>query len=126
VAIRLQIVFLCLAIAAMFASQGVALREQPSILFLLLLPLLLFFVVNFILGSVVCRLVSFDSATCISLCFATLARNSPIALAVAVTAFPDHPLIALTLVIGPLIELPALWLVAQIWLNLRSFRFDFI
>ena len=44
----------------------------------------------------------------VSLSLTTLARNSPVALAIAVTAFPDEPLIALALVIGPLIELPVL------------------
>ena len=36
----------------------------------------------------------------VSLSLTTLARNSPVALAIAVTAFPDEPLIALALVIG--------------------------
>lgn len=45
-----------------------------------------------------------------------IARNSPISLAIAVTAFPDQPLIALALVIGPLIELPVLTIVSQLML----------
>lgn len=38
----------------------------------------------------------------------TMARNSPIALAIATTAFPDQPLIAVALVVGPLLEFPVL------------------
>lgn len=38
--------------------------------------------------------------------FTSLARNSPLSLAIAIAAFPDQPLISLALVIGPLIELP--------------------
>lgn len=34
--------------------------------------------------------------------FTTLARNSPVSLAIAVVALPERPLIALSLVIGPL------------------------
>jgi arsenite transporter len=49
----------------------------------------------------------------------TLARNSPLALAIALVAFPEQPLIALTLVIGPLIELPILALVSQVLLLIR-------
>ncbi|MBK5223319.1 MAG: hypothetical protein JJE52_10680 [Acidimicrobiia bacterium] len=37
-----------------------------------------------------------------------MARNSPIALAIATAAFPDQPLIAVALVVGPLVELPVL------------------
>jgi arsenite transporter len=43
----------------------------------------------------------------------TMARNSPIALAVAAAAFPDRPLIALALVAGPLVELPVLAVAAR-------------
>lgn len=50
----------------------------------------------------------------------TLARNSPIALAIAMTVFPDQPLIALTLVIGPLLELPVLAIITQLLLTLRK------
>lgn len=49
-----------------------------------------------------------------SLVFITMARNSPIALAIAVTAFSDQPLIALSLIIGPLLELPVLAVVSQV------------
>jgi len=52
----------------------------------------------------------------VSLSLTTLARNSPIALAIAMTAFIDKPLIALTLVIGPLLELPILAIITQLLL----------
>lgn len=44
----------------------------------------------------------------VSLTMTIIARNSPIALAIVLTAFPEQPLIALALIIGPLIELPVL------------------
>ena len=56
----------------------------------------------------------------VSLSLTTLARNSPVALAIAVTAFPDEPLIALALVIGPLIELPVLACVSQVLLLIKK------
>jgi hypothetical protein len=40
-------------------------------------------------------------------------RPDPIALAIAVVAFADRPLIALALVVGQLIELPILAIVSQ-------------
>jgi arsenite transporter len=116
----MQLPFLCLAIAAMFASQGAALLEQPEVVLILLLPLLVFFIVNLALGLLIGRLARLDYEACTGLCFATLARNSPVSLAVAVTAFPDHPLIALALVIGPLIELPTMAVIAQILLSLQK------
>ena len=56
----------------------------------------------------------------VALNLTTLARNSPIALAIAVATFPDRPLISLALIIGPLIELPVLFLIAKILLNIRE------
>ena len=50
----------------------------------------------------------------VSLNFTTLARNSPLSLAIAVATFPDRPLISLALVIGPLIELPALSIISNV------------
>lgn len=58
----------------------------------------------------------FTRADQTSLSLTTLARNSPLSLAIAMTAFPGQPFIALTLVIGPLLELPILAVITQILL----------
>lgn len=115
-----QIVFLSIAIAAMFASQGKLLLDNISIVLLLLIPMLLFFIINFIVGQFISRKMHFQYEDRVSLNLTTLARNSPIALAIAVTAFPDDPLIALALVIGPLIELPVLATISYLLLRLSK------
>ncbi|MFP5268968.1 arsenic resistance protein [Coleofasciculus sp.] len=114
-----QWLFLCVAIAAMFASQGEILIEQPELLLKMLLPVLIFFVINFWLGQIIGRLAhfSYEEVACFNC--TTLARNSPIALAIATSTFGERPLIALALVIGPLIELPVMVLVSQSLLRLR-------
>lgn len=114
---RMQFFFLCLAITAMFASQGAYIAENPSVFLLLLPPVLTFFAVNFVVGRFVSRLIKFSHADSIAFSLTTLARNSPISLAIAVTAFPEEPLVALALVIGPLIELPVLALFSQVLLR---------
>lgn len=111
--------FLNLAIVAMFASQGKILLRNPQILLYLLIPVSLFFIINLIVGQFVGRQMHLCYEDCVSLNFTTLARNSPIALAIAVSAFPNQPLISLALIIGPLIELPVLFIVSKILLNLR-------
>ncbi|MGL5312004.1 MAG: arsenic resistance protein, partial [Peptostreptococcaceae bacterium] len=93
--------FLNLAIVAMFASQGKILLKNPQILLYLLIPVSLFFIINLIVGQVVGRKMNLCYEDCVSLNFTTLARNSPIALAIAVSAFPNQPLISLALIIGP-------------------------
>lgn len=103
-----QFIFLCLAIMAMFSSQGKAILSNPSITLQLLAPLMIFYISNLFVSMNVCRMAKIDKPNSIGFCFSTLARNSPIALTIAVVAFPDRPLIALALVIGPLIELPTM------------------
>jgi ACR3 family arsenite efflux pump ArsB len=119
---KMQFFFLCVAIAAMFASQGAYIADNPSVFLLLLPPLLLFFGINFVVGRLVSRFMKFPPEDSISLSLTTLARNSPISLAIAVTAFPDELLVALALVIGPLIELPVLAFFSQILLHFRPKR----
>lgn len=110
--------FLDIAIIAMFASQGELIVKNPKVLLILLIPLLLFFIINFILGQAIGKFLklSYEDNTALNL--TTLARNSPIALTIAVSSFPDKPLIALALIIGPLIELPVLFLVTKILTSL--------
>lgn len=117
----LQLLFLCLAVVVMFASEGDALTDEPALLLKLFLPLLAFFSAAFILAQLLGRAQGFPRRDTVALNFTTLARNSPLALAIAVAAFPDRPLIALALVIGPLIELPVLSLVSSI---LRAWNRD--
>ncbi|WP_053362780.1 bile acid:sodium symporter [Bacillus sp. FJAT-27251] len=110
------ILFLSLAIAAMFASQGQLLLENLELMGQIAIPILVFFAINFIISQKVGQLMKFPYEDRASLSLTTLARNSPIALAIAMTAFPDQPLIALTLVIGPLLELPILAVITQLLL----------
>lgn len=117
---NLQLFFLCLAIVTMFASESDVLFENLDMMLVMLAPLTIFFVLIYIVSYSVSKAqgYSFDDST--SLIFTTMARNSPLSLAIAVAVFPDSPLIALVLVIGPLLELPILSVTANIRLGLRS------
>ena len=109
-----QLLFLCLAVIAMFASESKPLFEHFGMLLRMLIPMILFFAVNFVLIRWIGKKLKFTDYDLIPLNFTTLARNSPLSLAIAVAAFPDRPLISLALVIGPLIELPSLAVIAEI------------
>lgn len=109
-----QLLFLCLAVIFMFASESKEVFDHPVLLLRMLAPMILFFVVNFLLVRVIGAREHLPAEDMTALNFTTLARNSPLSLAIAVAAFPDRPLISLALVIGPLIELPALGIIAVI------------
>ena len=117
---NLQLFFLCLAIVAMFASDSDVLFDNLDMMLAMLAPLMIFFVLTYFVSSATARVqgYSFDDTT--SLIFTTMARNSPLSLAIAVAVFPDSPLIPLVLVIGPLLELPVLSITSNIRLNLRN------
>lgn len=115
----LPILFLALAIIAMFASQGNVLLDHLNLLLIIIVPIVLFFIINLIVSQFVGGCLKFSYQDNVSLSMTTLARNSPIALAIAMTAFPDEPLVALVLVVGPLMELPILAVIAQILLRKR-------
>lgn len=115
-----QVIFLGLAIMAMFASQGDYLTNNLQVVYILLIPLLIFFTGNFVINRFISYLLNFNYEDSVSLNLTTLARNSPISLAIALTAFPNDPLVALALVIGPLIELPILSVVSQVLLVIRK------
>jgi ACR3 family arsenite efflux pump ArsB len=103
-----QFILLCCAIAAMFASQGSLLLANLIVFITLLAPLLIFFVVNFLLALSAGKKLKLPFADIVPLIFTASARNSPISLAIAIITFPAQPVISLVLVMGPLIELPVL------------------
>ena len=113
--------YLWLAVAFMFAGEGRHIIKRPDIFLKLLTPTLLFFALNFVIVRIAGDLLRFPYRDSVSLSLTTLARNSPVSLTVAVSAFPDMPLVALALVIGPLIELPVLGVLSKIllWLGRR-------
>lgn len=111
---NLQLLFLCLAVVVMFASEGKNLLDNPLLLAQMFIPLLIFFAVLFFVAQIVGRVQKFPKKDIVALNMTTLARNSPLSLAIAVVTFPEQPLVSLALVIGPLIELPVLSVISGI------------
>jgi len=116
----IQLFFLCLAIAVMFAAESTVLSDNLGLLVETLLPLIVFFVINYVLAHIVSKMLGFPYDDCTSLTLTTMARNSPLSLAIAVMVFPDQPIVMLMLVIGPLIELPILSVAASLRLKGRD------
>ena len=104
----IQFVLLCLAVIAMFASQGALLLDNTLLFIKLLPPLLLFFAAVFCISFFTGKLLKLPFKNTVPLIFTTSARNSPVSLAIAAITFPSRPVISLALVMGPLIELPVL------------------
>ncbi|MBB6118598.1 arsenic resistance protein [Nocardiopsis algeriensis] len=106
---------LYLAVLAMFASQARTVAGHAGALVHLLPPLAVFFTVLPVVAALTSRVLRLPADQRAALAMTTVARNSPVALAVAVAAFPDRPLIAVALVVGPLVELPVLALLGRLF-----------
>lgn len=116
----LQIWFLSLAVFCIFASQGELLFENLNSIVVLFVPLIIFFIVNTAIDLLLSVRINFTYSEYASLTTTTLARNSPLALAIAINSFPGHELISIALVIGPLIELPVLYIVSRFCLMIKD------
>ena len=110
---NLQICFLALAVFCIFANQGELLFTNLDSVITIFVPLIIFFIANTIIDLLLSEKINFTYEEYASLTMTTLARNSPLALAIAINSFPGHELISIALVIGPLIELPVLYVVSR-------------
>ena len=117
---NLQICFLALAVFCIFASQGELLFTNLDSVITIFVPLIIFFIANTIIDLLLCEKINFTYEEYASLTMTTLARNSPLALAIAINSFPGHELISIALVIGPLIELPVLYVVSRFCLWVKG------
>lgn len=114
-----QLLFLALAVFSIFNSQGELVFDNLDSVLTIFIPLMIFFVSNTIIDLLLSEKINFTYEEYASLTMTTLARNSPLALAIAVNSFPGRELIAIALVIGPLIELPVLYIVSKfvLWIK---------
>lgn len=117
---KYQIVFLALAVFAIFNSEGNLLFKNLNSVLTIFIPLIIFFIVNTIIDLLLSEKINFTYEEYASLTMTTLARNSPLALAIAINSFPGRELIAIALVIGPLIELPILYIVSRFVLWIKN------
>ena len=111
---NVQTPLLSLAIVSMFASYGQSLLSNPRVVITLMVPILIFFVINFAASLKLGELLRFPFADRVSLTITGIAKNSPMTLGIAVMVFPEEPIIALAMIIEPLIELPVITLFSNV------------
>ena len=103
---NVQLVALLLTLVVMFALQGDVILKQPALIWRMAVPLVLFFFVLFFGVMLVSRKVGFCYADSATTSFHCTGRNFELAIAIALTAFAAQPMVAVSTVIGPLIEVP--------------------
>lgn len=117
---KCQIIFLAIAVFGIFNSKGEIVVNNLDSILEIFIPLILFFIINLILDFIVSKKIEFTYENYVSLTMTTLARNSPLALAIAANSFPGRELILISLVIGPLIELPVLYCISKFLISVKK------
>jgi ACR3 family arsenite efflux pump ArsB len=114
VPIQIQTITLAVIIFFMFAGQTQVITQNLLALSVVLVPVAIFIVVSFFIARAIGIWAKLNYEEYALLSCTTIARNSPLALAISYGLFPGEPLIQVSIIIGVLIELPALVLLVKV------------
>lgn len=113
----MQLLALLFTMVVMFSLKGGVIIDNPNLIWQMAIPVILFFFLLFNLVYYTTRRLGYNYEDASTMGFHCTGRNFELAIAIALTAFASMPMVAVSTVVGPLIEIPVM--LTLVWLTLR-------
>ncbi len=116
----LQLLALLSTMVVMFALRGGVILDNPSLVWQMAIPVVLFFFLLFNVVYFTTRRLGYNYEDSSTMAFHCTGRNFELAIAIALTAFASMPMVAVSTVVGPLIEIPVMLTLVSLALRRRK------